>query len=113
MSPRPARTSGPCPLAAPDWCHFTQRLQRSRAHKQVKGAEVPFEDEKFAYVALTRAPLTAQFSRVLAQPPSIRSRSRRSFARLTASKSRQSRGGTRRPMREPDAGAGAMRSPLN
>ena len=46
-----------CPLAAPDWCHFTQRLQRSRAHKQVKGAEVPFEDEKFSYVALTRAPV--------------------------------------------------------
>jgi ribosomal protein RSM22 (predicted rRNA methylase) len=64
----PCPHSGPCPLAAPDWCHFTQRLQRSRAHKQVKGAEVPFEDEKFAYVALTRAPLTAQFSRVLAQP---------------------------------------------
>ena len=37
-----------CPLVAPDWCHFTQRLQRSRAHKQVKGAEVPFEDEKFS-----------------------------------------------------------------
>ena len=64
----PCPHSGPCPLAAPDWCHFTQRLQRSRAHKQVKGAEVPFEDEKFAYVALTRARLTAQFSRVLAQP---------------------------------------------
>jgi ribosomal protein RSM22 (predicted rRNA methylase) len=64
----PCPHSGPCPLAAPDWCHFTQRLQRSRAHKQVKGAEVPFEDEKFAYVALTRAPLTAQFSRLLAQP---------------------------------------------
>ena len=30
-----------CPLQAPDWCHFTQRLQRSRAHKQVKGAELP------------------------------------------------------------------------
>ncbi len=64
----PCPHDGPCPLAAPDWCHFTQRLQRSRAHKQVKGAEVPFEDEKFAYVALTRAPVTAQFSRVLAQP---------------------------------------------
>jgi ribosomal protein RSM22 (predicted rRNA methylase) len=57
-----------CPLAAPDWCHFTQRLQRSRAHKQVKGAELPFEDEKFAYVALTRSPLAERPSRVLAQP---------------------------------------------
>ena len=57
-----------CPLAAPDWCHFTQRLQRSRAHKQIKGAELPFEDEKFAYVALTRAPGVARPSRVLAQP---------------------------------------------
>jgi ribosomal protein RSM22 (predicted rRNA methylase) len=64
----PCPHDGPCPLAAPDWCHFTQRLQRSRAHKQVKGAEVPFEDEKFAYVALTRAPVGARFSRVLAQP---------------------------------------------
>ncbi|WOH53146.1 small ribosomal subunit Rsm22 family protein [Bradyrhizobium sp. sBnM-33] len=58
-----------CPLQAPDWCHFTQRLQRSRAHKQVKGAELPYEDEKFAYVALTRAPVDdRRFSRVLAQP---------------------------------------------
>ena len=57
-----------CPLNAPDWCHFAQRLARSRAHKQVKGADVPFEDEKFAYVALTRAPVQQRFSRVLAQP---------------------------------------------
>jgi ribosomal protein RSM22 (predicted rRNA methylase) len=57
-----------CPLAAPDWCHFTQRLQRSRAHKQVKGAELPYEDEKFAYVALTREPVAGRLSRVLAQP---------------------------------------------
>jgi ribosomal protein RSM22 (predicted rRNA methylase) len=64
----PCPHSGPCPLAAPDWCHFTQRLQRSRAHKQVKDAEVPFEDEKFAYVALTRSPVAARPSRVLAQP---------------------------------------------
>jgi ribosomal protein RSM22 (predicted rRNA methylase) len=57
-----------CPLAAPDWCHFTQRLQRSRAHKQVKGAEAPFEDEKFAYVALSRGPVARHPARVLAQP---------------------------------------------
>jgi ribosomal protein RSM22 (predicted rRNA methylase) len=64
----PCPHDGKCPLVAPDWCHFTQRLQRSRAHKQVKDAELPFEDEKFAYVALTRAPLAQRPSRVLAQP---------------------------------------------
>ncbi|WP_454617285.1 small ribosomal subunit Rsm22 family protein [Bradyrhizobium cenepequi] len=57
-----------CPLEAPDWCHFSQRLSRSRAHMQVKGAEVPFEDERFAYVALTRTPVANRPSRVLAQP---------------------------------------------
>jgi ribosomal protein RSM22 (predicted rRNA methylase) len=64
----PCPHDGPCPLQPPDWCHFTQRLQRSRAHKQIKGAEVPFEDEKFCYVALTRAPVSQRPSRVLAQP---------------------------------------------
>jgi len=57
-----------CPLEAPDWCHFSQRLPRSRAHKQVKGAEVPFEDERFSYVALTRTAAPHRASRVLAQP---------------------------------------------
>jgi len=57
-----------CPLTAPDWCHFTQRLPRSRAHKQLKSAELPYEDEKFAYVALTRAPVAQRPARVLAQP---------------------------------------------
>jgi len=57
-----------CPLAAPDWCHFTQRLPRSRAHKQLKSAELPYEDEKFSYVALTRAPAVRHRSRVIAQP---------------------------------------------
>jgi len=64
----PCPHDGKCPLQPPDWCHFTQRLQRSRAHKQVKGAELPFEDERFAYVALTRAPVALHPSRILAQP---------------------------------------------
>jgi ribosomal protein RSM22 (predicted rRNA methylase) len=64
----PCPHDGPCPLTPPDWCHFAQRLARSRAHKQVKGAEVPFEDEKFCYLALTRVPITSRISRVLAQP---------------------------------------------
>src|SRR5262249_14524254 len=52
----------------PDWCHFNQRLPRSQAHRQLKGADVPFEDERFIYVALTRAPAPTRASRVLASP---------------------------------------------
>ncbi|KZD23122.1 small ribosomal subunit Rsm22 family protein [Tardiphaga robiniae] len=57
-----------CPLVKPDWCHFSQRLQRSRVHKQLKSAELPYEDEKFIYVALSRAPVAQRPSRVLTQP---------------------------------------------
>ena len=35
---------------------------------QLKGAELPFEDEKFSYVALTRTPVAKRYRRVLAQP---------------------------------------------
>ncbi len=64
----PCPHDGKCPLSPPDWCHFTQRLQRLRAHKQIKGVELPFEDEKFVYVALTRVPVGTHPARVLAQP---------------------------------------------
>ena len=98
-----------CPLQSPDWCHFAQRLPRSRAHMQMKDAEVPFEDEKFSYVVLTRTPLAQRPSRVLA-PPVV------GKAEITAKlctpdgvtlregpSPRQSR-----PMRAHGAGAGAM-----
>jgi ribosomal protein RSM22 (predicted rRNA methylase) len=57
-----------CPLQAPDWCHFAQRLPRSRDHLRVKGAEVPFEDEKFSYVVLSRSQPQSIDARVLAPP---------------------------------------------
>jgi ribosomal protein RSM22 (predicted rRNA methylase) len=58
----------PCPLVAPDWCHFAQRLPRTRDHMLLKDADVPFEDEKFAYVALSRVAAEARRTRVLAPP---------------------------------------------
>jgi ribosomal protein RSM22 (predicted rRNA methylase) len=64
----PCPHDAPCPLVPPDWCHFAQRLPRSRTHKQVKGADVPFEDEKFSYVVLSRTAPASRPSRVLAQP---------------------------------------------
>jgi len=57
-----------CPLVAPDWCHFAQRLPRTRDHMLLKDADVPFEDEKFSYVALSRAPAETRGARVLAPP---------------------------------------------
>jgi ribosomal protein RSM22 (predicted rRNA methylase) len=42
-----------CPLDVPgDWCHFAARLQRSALHRQVKGVELSYEDEKFSYIAV-------------------------------------------------------------
>lgn len=46
-----------CPIQGGDWCHFSVRLPRSRDHMIVKNARVPFEDERYAYVAFSRAPL--------------------------------------------------------
>ena len=66
--PAPCPHDHACPLSVPDWCHFVQRLPRLRAHIQVKGAELPFEDEKFSYVVLTREPPAKRFARVLAPP---------------------------------------------
>lgn len=66
----PCPHHGPCPLAAPDWCHFSVRLARSRDHRLAKGGEVPFEDEKFAYLLAARPHVAAQARtpRVLARP---------------------------------------------
>jgi ribosomal protein RSM22 (predicted rRNA methylase) len=57
-----------CPLQPPDWCHFARRVARSRLHRQAKGAEVPWEDEKFSYVAVSRKPAPALGARVIARP---------------------------------------------
>lgn len=59
-----------CPLVAPDWCHFSVRLPRSRDHRLAKGADAPFEDEKFAYLVAARpgVAVEARTSRVLARP---------------------------------------------
>ena len=57
-----------CPLDADDWCHFTCRVARSKLHKTLKGGDVPYEDEKFSYLALTRLPCTPACNRVLRHP---------------------------------------------
>jgi ribosomal protein RSM22 (predicted rRNA methylase) len=62
-----------CPLRPPDWCHFAQRLPRSRDHLRIKGAEAPFEDEKFSYVVVSRGKPQPLAARVLAPPKTAKS----------------------------------------
>jgi ribosomal protein RSM22 (predicted rRNA methylase) len=61
-----------CPIVTPDWCHFSRRVARSRMHRLAKGGEVPWEDEKFAYVAATRMSVpdeeTREAARVVGPP---------------------------------------------
>jgi ribosomal protein RSM22 (predicted rRNA methylase) len=59
-----------CPLVPPDWCHFAQRVSRSRDHMIVKSAELSYEDERFSYLVLVRERLfcPAEKDRILAQP---------------------------------------------
>lgn len=66
LAPCPHAAS--CPLSSPDWCHFLQRVARSQLHRQVKRAEVAWEDEKYSYLAASRQPGRQPEARVLASP---------------------------------------------
>ncbi|MFJ9538251.1 small ribosomal subunit Rsm22 family protein [Streptomyces sp. NPDC101225] len=65
----PCPHSAACPIVAgEDWCHFSARVSRSSLHRQVKGGSLPYEDEKFSYVAATRLPAGPAASRVVRRP---------------------------------------------
>jgi ribosomal protein RSM22 (predicted rRNA methylase) len=57
-----------CPMTGGDWCHFKQRVQRSRAHMHAKGASVPYEDEPYSYLVAARDGVVADGARVMAEP---------------------------------------------
>lgn len=60
-----------CPMADPDWCHFSERLPRSRDHMIAKVATVPFEDEKFSYLAVARGTPARRPAGRLLSPPKL------------------------------------------
>ena len=64
----PCPHDGECPLRAPDWCHFSQRLSRSTLHRSLKDASLPWEDEKYSYVVLRRGAVQRAAARVIGRP---------------------------------------------
>jgi ribosomal protein RSM22 (predicted rRNA methylase) len=64
----PCTHAAACPMAGKDWCHFTQRLARSREHMHAKAANVPFEDEPFSWIAVGREKYDLPSARIVAPP---------------------------------------------
>ncbi|MEK9519962.1 small ribosomal subunit Rsm22 family protein [Streptomyces sp. NPDC087908] len=65
----PCPHSGTCPIEpGTDWCHFAARVSRSSLHRKVKGGSLPYEDEKYGYVAATRLPPAPAASRITRRP---------------------------------------------
>lgn len=57
-----------CPISQDDWCHFTVRVARTRLHKQLKGASVPYEDEKFCFIFALRGEAVSCAARIMRHP---------------------------------------------
>jgi ribosomal protein RSM22 (predicted rRNA methylase) len=72
----PCPREAACPLAAnprEKWCHFSQRLERSRISKLAKVSELGYEDEKFSYLILAKDAqgLRGAAARVLGRPKKL------------------------------------------
>ena len=63
----PCPHNGDCMLPEDDWCHFTARVARTKLHKQLKGGDAPYEDEKFCFLAVSRRECEGR-ARILRHP---------------------------------------------
>lgn len=57
-----------CPMANGDWCHFSERVERSSLHRRIKESSLGYEDEKFSYVVASRMDVDLPSARVLREP---------------------------------------------
>jgi ribosomal protein RSM22 (predicted rRNA methylase) len=62
----PCTHANHCPMTGEDWCHFKTRLARSREHMHAKAATVPFEDEAFSYLVVSRQAAASSGARIVA-----------------------------------------------
>jgi ribosomal protein RSM22 (predicted rRNA methylase) len=58
-----------CPMeGGSDWCHFSQRLERTSGHRRLKSGALGYEDEKFSYMVASRAASARVTARILRHP---------------------------------------------
>jgi ribosomal protein RSM22 (predicted rRNA methylase) len=64
----PCPREGECPMEEGDWCHFAVRVERSRLHRQLKGGELSYEDEKYSFVLAIKGDAQPGAGRILRHP---------------------------------------------
>ena len=64
----PCCCNGECPIKENDWCAFYARVARSSIHRQAKGGNLGYEDEKFSYIAFSKMPVEITGERILRHP---------------------------------------------
>lgn len=57
-----------CPMQTGDWCHFSERLERTSEHRGAKRGDLGYEDEKYSYVVFSREPVALPVARILRHP---------------------------------------------
>lgn len=66
-----AQLIAPCPhmnQCPSDWCHFSQRIERSSLHRKTKSASLNYEDEKFSYLIFSKQEGSRCEARVIRTP---------------------------------------------
>ncbi len=61
---------GFCPLRGPgsDWCHFVERIDRSRIQRHLKKGVLGYEYEKYSYLLMSKHPIRTDGKRIISRP---------------------------------------------
>ncbi|MES2273598.1 MAG: small ribosomal subunit Rsm22 family protein [Chlamydiota bacterium] len=57
-----------CPIQGSDWCHFSERVERTRLHRLLKEGSLGYEDEKFSYLIAAKFPDAPPKARIVRTP---------------------------------------------
>ncbi len=63
-------SSGFCPLrdSESDWCHFVERVDRSRIQRHLKKGVLGYEYEKYSYLLMSKFPVHSNGKRIISRP---------------------------------------------